>query len=179
MTGRRLRRAGGVVAFVVAGLLAGCSTTSPSNDGVTTPATPRPSRSPGVESTSGNSGPPTATVSITTARTDYRVGDVVHVTIRNDGPEDVVAASGQAYCTVVAVERSTGDAWRPAATCQQGAPPGLIPIAAGTNLSLDLPPDRASDRLPAGTYRLRCVFSVGSSDGPSGEARSNVFVIRS
>ena len=102
----------------------------------------------------------------------------MHAVIRNDGRRDVYAVSGQAYCTIVALERSSGGDWRPVAPCAQGAPPGFVRIAAGASLSLDVPPPGSpTDELAPGTYRLRCSFAVGSPDGPSGGARSPVFTV--
>jgi hypothetical protein len=116
---------------------------------------------------------------VTTERIDYRVGEVIHVAIRDDGTRDVFAASGQTFCTIVTAERSSGGGWQPVAPCAQGAPPGLVRIRAGASLSFDLPPPGfRSEPLQAGIYRLRCAFAVGEPDGPSATAVSAVFTIR-
>jgi len=170
----------GALAFVVAiVLMASCSASGPSSEGASpSPTSSRPAGSPTPKASSGAAGTNLAEVSVTTDRAVYQPGEVIHAVIRNEGRLEVYAASGQAYCTIVALERSTGGGWRPVAPCAQGAPPGLVVIAPGESLPLDIPPPGSStDELVAGTYRLRCSFAIGSLDGPSGSARSPTFTV--
>jgi hypothetical protein len=117
-------------------------------------------------------------VKVSTDKSSYDPGEMIAVSIVNTLSVPIYALTGQTYCTIVTVERSINSKWKSEGACQSYAPPGWVEIAAGATTKIEVMPRLPADQpLPAGRYRARLTFKVGSTNGRSATVLSSEVLI--
>jgi len=98
-------------------------------------------------------------VTIASDRSSYGVDDVVTAFVVNGSDSTILAYDGQAFCTIVGLERRTAAGWQDAAGCPLARLPLPTKIPAGETVTVALPPGIAPHWEP-GTYRLRFFYET-------------------
>jgi hypothetical protein len=100
-------------------------------------------------------------------RSAYDFGDPIIVTVGNDLAHPIYATSGQTYCSIVTLEKRTGEGWQRVGRCVAGAPPGFVQIAAGDRVQVELSPlPFADEPIAPGRYHVRFTYSFERGAGP-------------
>jgi hypothetical protein len=103
--------------------------------------------------------PPPSDVSIAPDRRSYGVGDPITALVVNGSSAAIVGYDGESYCTIVRLERRSGDGWTAVAGCPLARMPLPTKIAPGETLAVKLPPDDTTPaRWEPGTYRLAFAY---------------------
>ena len=105
-------------------------------------------------------------VTIRTTEESFASGDPIVTVIRNRRSRSITATSGRTYCTIVTLQRKTGDGWRAEGLCTDGLPPGDVRIEKHSRLRVRIRPREGDEDLPTGTYRAVLTYRVGDSDKP-------------
>jgi hypothetical protein len=107
-------------------------------------------------------------VTIAPDRPSYGMDDIVVANVVNGLTSSIVALDGQAFCTIVGLEKQTERGWVDADGCPSARAPLPVTIAAGESVSVSLPPAGVST-WAAGVYRLRFAFALPdvSTGGPA------------
>ena len=107
-------------------------------------------------------------VTVEPDRPSYGIDDIVVANVVNGTDTKIVALDGQAFCTIVGLERQTDRGWVDVDGCPSARAPLPVPIAAGETVSVSLPPAGAPT-WAAGLYRFRFAFASatpGAGAGP-------------
>lgn len=146
----------GILAALVMLVLGGCgvtaasSGTEPGPAGVATPtATATPT---GAALTQG-------AITVTTSKAQFTSAETITVFINNGLSQGIFVADHQTRCSLVTLERQTGDGWQPVAPCPLMTPTVLVEIAASTINTQRLGAPGAAQQWPAGTYRVRLAYA--------------------
>ena len=116
-------------------------------------------------------------VTIRTLKDSFRSGDPVVAVIRNERSKSITGTSGQSSCSIVALQRRSDDEWQTEGHCEEGAPPGNIPVEPESQLRVEIGGRAGDESLPAGTYRAVFTYRLGKSERPTYVSYSKTFEI--
>lgn len=106
--------------------------------------------------------PPTPSVTLQVGATNYPLGSVISVTIKNQGGQAIFFADHLTNCTVLLLQRQTANSWEPVALCKLSIATHIHSLKASESLEVKL---TSSDQWSAGSYRARLDYGVGSQEG--------------
>ena len=116
-------------------------------------------------------------VRIRATKESFRSGDPVVTVIRNKRSKSITATSGQTLCTIVTLQRRSGNDWQTEGPCEEGAPPGNVRIEPHSKVRVRIGEREGDDDLPTGTYRAVFRYRIGNSERPSYISYSETFKI--
>ena len=158
-------------------------TVSPEPPGRTTAAT---STTPGASSGARPTGKPGA-VTVTTTRSSYRPGEVINVSVVNRGDQSVYSEDQKTDCSIVVLERLTGERWETVTGCGAERAPRVVEVRPGATHTVRIDPTSTNFQgggggptVRAGTYRIGFTYRMAA--GPQGvepeRVRSPAFMIQ-
>ena len=116
-------------------------------------------------------------VTIRTIKDSFRSGGPIVAVIRNERSTSITATSGQSSCTIATLQRRSGDEWQTEGHCEEGAPPGNIPVEPESHLRVEIGGNDGDERFPVGTYRAVFTYRLGNSERPTYVSYSKTFEI--
>ena len=117
-------------------------------------------------------------------QTAFGPSDPIHVTIMNGLQTKIYTADHRSDCTLVQLERQSGDTWQAVAPCRLEIATRIVSLAAGSSTPQVLAPVGTSPSTagswPAGTYRIAFGYGAGSQEALAQQtvAYSATFVVQ-
>jgi hypothetical protein len=146
-------------------------TVSPEPPGATGKTTAATSATPGA-SGSRPTGKPGA-VTVTTALSSYRSSEVIVVRVVNRGDQSIYSEDQKTDCSIVVLERLTGERWGAVTSCGAERAPRVVELRPGATHTVRIDPTSTnfqggvgSPTVRAGTYRI--LFTYRLAAGPEG-----------